>query len=150
MATWPLFYLSEREVIPFPEKYFQAPLAQLVAQSAELQDQCKTRGVLAFTAIDAAELRDVMSAVSPTESDIFRYHKSQIEDALGVEAAQQRLREDATMPELVATCHEGFGWLLECTCRIDLNSIGLLIIRDTRRRRWLTRRWSGPATTVSS
>jgi hypothetical protein len=146
MATWPLFYLCAREVIPFPQKYFAAPLAQRVKQGVEFQERSRTSRVMVFSAADTAALRDVMRAVSPTESDIFRYHKRQLEDALGVEAAEQRMREDATVPELVADCDAAFGWLLACLSRVDAASVGLLIVRDARRRRlrWLTRRCAGP------
>jgi hypothetical protein len=135
MTTWVLHYLCDLGTHPFPEKYYNAPLARSVAAGFERQDRRRTRAALMFDAADGAELAQAMNGVSPTEAEMLEYWRGRLEEALGVEGAQRRMREDASVPELVATCHGAFNWLLECVGRISTDAVGLLVVRDARRGR---------------
>jgi hypothetical protein len=134
MTTWVIHCLEERDVIQAPERFFRTPLAQTLAGGLEVQQRRKTRAVLTFSVADREQLEPKMSATKPMRSDLFEYHRQKLIEALGMEAGEKRMREDESIPQLVASCFGAFEWLVECVRLIEANTIGVLIVRDTRRR----------------
>jgi hypothetical protein len=150
MTIWAIHYLDERQAIETPERFFQTPLARTIMAGLEVQERRKVRSVLTFETQDREQLEPRMSAVQPTRSDLLEYQKRKMIDALGSEAGEQRMREDKSVPELVESCFMAFEWLLSCIKSVEAGTIGVLILRDRRRRRrrWLTTRCSGPGPQV--